>query len=78
MKGLAHAKCVWVCRSNNVTGKQNQLCAISLKVFGPGDSTQKKIQETRIFTLIDALQKLKEVCSGSIYSAEKWLTFHDT
>lgn len=72
MKGLARAKCVWVCCSNNMTGKQ--LCAISLKVFGPGGSTQKK---TRISTLIDALQRLKVVSSGLIYSAEKWLTSHN-
>lgn len=60
------------CCSNNMTGKQP--CAIALEVFGPGSSTQK---ETKIFTLIDALQRLKEVSSGSIYSAEKWLTSHN-
>lgn len=52
-----------------IIGLENS--AISLKVFGPGGSTQKK---TRIFTLRDALQRLKEVSSGLIYSAEKWLT----
>lgn len=52
MKGLTRAKCVWVCCSNNVTRKQNQLYAVCLTVFRTGDLNQRKIQETRFVTLM--------------------------
>lgn len=45
----------------------NQLYAVCLTIFEPGDSAQSRMQESGFVTLINALQTLKEVCSGLAY-----------